>query len=432
VDDRADLLARIETLEGQVASLLTALGERTPAPRVGAAPSSPATSAAPALDDADAKPVSRRGMIAAAAGIAAGTAVTSVVTAQPAAAVAFELGSVSNVAVQPTGLAVNTSGYGLGCTDKGLNALPQDGSGTVFGHTKSIDFRAGVFGYAEGINGEVGVLGISDGNRAVEAWSVSPGVEPAVFALAGGGFGDTEGTAIEGQGLIGLRTWSGADGTGVLAVTGGIDSRPARNTRTAVDAQGRGTNSVGVRAMGGRAPLLLVPQGAVPSSRSDAHSLGEVVADSTGALWACIAAGTPGTWRKLAGPGAAGALHVLDSPIRCYDSRAGQAPLSVTKGKLNTGVERDVDLKVGGTGASGAVAALCNLTVTGTSAGGFLKAFKKGAALPAASAINWDHANSNVANSVTVACNAAGIITLRCGGTGASTDFIVDVVGLYR
>jgi hypothetical protein len=439
VEDRAQLVERVAALESQVAALLALVddqrrrldaGERPPR----AAPPQPPV---PAPGDdvggagGEVEPVSRRGMIAAAAGIVAGTAVTSVVTATPAAAADLVLGSVSNVAVSPTGLAVNTTGYGIGCTDKGLNALPTSGSGTMFGHTKSADFRAGVFGYAEGANGELGVLGISDTNRAVEAWSVSPGVEPAVFALAGGGFGSTEGTALEGQGLIGLRTWSGPDGTGVLAVTGGSDSRPTRNAKTAVDAQGRGGDSVGVRAMGGRAPLLLLPQGAAPPSRGDAHALGELVVDSTGALWACIAAGSPGTWRKLAGPGTAGALRVLDSPIRTYDSRPGSGPPGVPKGKLLADQQRDIDLKVASAVPAGATAALLNLTVTGTSSGGFLRAFKRGAAAPAASAINWDHAGAAIANNATVACDANARITIRCGGSGASTDFIIDVVGYY-
>jgi hypothetical protein len=123
---------------------------------------------------------------------------------------------------------------------------------------------------------------------------------------------------------------------------------------------------------------------------------------------------------------------VLPSAVRAYDSRAGQVPTGVVKGQLLAGQERTVDLRVGGGVPAGATAALLNLTVTNTSAAGFLKLFKPGAAVPSASAINWYAASSNLANNATAAVSATAGITVRCGGSGASTDVIIDVVGYYR
>jgi hypothetical protein len=188
---------------------------------------------------------------------------------------------------------------------------------------------------------------------------------------------------------------------------------------------------VGVRAMGGRAPLLLAPQGPAPATRSDAHVVGELVEDSAGALWLCTGAGSPGTWRKLAGPTTAGSLHLLAAPVRAYDSRAGFPPAGVTKGQLAAGAQRTVDLKVGGGVPAGATGALVNLTVTNTSPGGFLVAFRNGSPLPASSSINWDHAGATVANNATVAVDSAARITVACGGAGAVADFIVDVLAYY-
>ena len=48
---------------------------------------------------------------------------------------------------------------------------------------------------------------------------------------------------------------------------------------------------------------------------------GEVVHDTNGDMWVCVAAGSPGTWRKIAGPSASGAFHVLELAVRAYDSR---------------------------------------------------------------------------------------------------------------
>ena len=79
-----------------------------------------------------------------------------------------------------------------------------------------------------------------------------------------------------------------------------------------------------------RAPLWLVPR-ADPNDDTIEHQVGEVVVDADGHFWACVAAGTPGTWIDLAAP-------LVDTtelqpqyfpidPIRCYDSReAAYAP----------------------------------------------------------------------------------------------------------
>lgn len=76
--------------------------------------------------------------------------------------------------------------------------------------------------------------------------------------------------------------------------------------------------------MGGVAEVRLRPCGAAPITLTNAHQVGELYEDETGVLWTCVAAGTPGTWREIAGPASAGAFHAI-APQRVYDSRPDRA-----------------------------------------------------------------------------------------------------------
>lgn len=193
-------------------------------------------------------------------------------------------------------------------------------------------------------------------------------------------------------------------------------------------AQGAGK---GLYAAGTIANLELGADGAAPAARVEPHVVGDVVFDGGHQLWLCVASGSPGTWRLLARAGSVTALTLHDAPKRAYDSRPSDPPLTVAKGKLNAGQSRDVDLKVASGVPAQATAALLNVTCTGTSTGGFLQIYKTGAPTPASSSINWDHVGTNVANSITVALDSEQRCTVRCGGTNAATDVIIDVVGYY-
>jgi hypothetical protein len=122
-------------------------------------------------------------------------------------------------------------------------------------------------------------------------------------------------------------------------------------------------------------------------------------------------------------------LNLLDAPIRVYDSRPGEPPATGVKARLAGGT-RAIDMTYGGAVPVGARAALINLTVTATSAIGFLAAFKGGIAYPGTSSINWDHVNEIVAVTPVTAVSTSGIMNVYCL-PGASTDFIVDVLGFY-
>jgi hypothetical protein len=202
---------------------------------------------------------------------------------------------------------------------------------------------------------------------------------------------------------------------------------------------GAGTTSYGVRAYGGRAPLLLMPAGVAAPARTDAHTPGELVEDASGDLWLCVVAGTPGTWRKLAGATTAGAFHAI-APVRVYDSRLGGVP---SPGRLNNLESRVVSIKDSRNEATGdvvtadvvpagATAIVCNLTVTDTTGnGGFLSVVPGDVVAPSGSSINWFGAGQNLANGLTATVAADRTVRVFAGG-GSSTHFIIDVSGYYR
>jgi hypothetical protein len=109
---------------------------------------------------------------------------------------------------------------------------------------------------------------------------------------------------------------------------------------------------------------------------------------------------------------------LLPAPLRAYDSRSHDGPLS-------SGSTRVVSLA--GQLPTGAVGAIVNLTVTHTVLTGFLKAYAAGSAAPSTSAINWYATGQTVANQATVGVSSARSIAVTAGGHSA--DFIVDVVG---
>jgi hypothetical protein len=127
-----------------------------------------------------------------------------------------------------------------------------------------------------------------------------------------------------------------------------------------------------------------------------------------------------------------------------FDSRTGQANQAPNvQGALSftvappSAASRDVscqkDAVSGATVVpSTATALLLNLTATGTVGGGALSVYAHGSPQPATSSINWSSGGLTIANAVTSKCDASQHIDVAIvAGTGASTNFIVDVVGFY-
>lgn len=180
----------------------------------------------------------------------------------------------------------------------------------------------------------------------------------------------------------------------------------------------------------GRAHLTLHTTGKPPMEDDQPQLSGSIVADENQDVWYAVSSGTDADFRKMTGPDVAGSLHVLDSPVRVYDSRPGEGPDVGAQTKISNGEERVVGMGVWwGAGAPARTrAVLVNLTVTQTSAAGWIAAFKNGVAWGGASNLNWSAANQTMANMAVVNVDTARRITVRAAG---SAHVIVDVVGYY-
>ena len=202
---------------------------------------------------------------------------------------------------------------------------------------------------------------------------------------------------------------------------------------------GVGAAAVGLRARGERAALALDPRGAAPATRTTvAYVKGDVVEDDGGNLWLCVADGTPGTWRKLAGPTAAGAFHAI-TPHRVYDSRV---PVP-SPGALGAGGSKTISIKDGRditTGnvdlpdliPAGATAITANVTVVSTVNAGFLAVNPGGVTTVSAATVNWFASGQILNNGVNITINANREVTVVAGGgTGSQTDFVIDATGYY-
>ena len=143
---------------------------------------------------------------------------------------------------------------------------------------------------------------------------------------------------------------------------------------------------------------------------------------------------------------AALALRLLNTPVRVYDSRVGQAPEGTDNvtGAGDTRLAKDETRRIDVSYVLGdeanptgidttSAGVLLNLTAVNTiGASGYLKVWAFSGTEPSVSALNWDHQSAVIANSVTTR-HVDGWIMLKCGGaTGCSTNVIIDVLGFYE
>jgi len=126
--------------------------------------------------------------------------------------------------------------------------------------------------------------------------------------------------------------------------------------------------------------------------------------------------------------------HLLPSPLRAYDSRTADGPLSPNQ-------TRTINLQTGKDGAqaiqvavpAGATGAIVTLTVTDTTVGvggpgGFLTLYSADLATPpSTSTINWTGAGQNLATTTQVAVSANGSVKVTDGAN--NTNFVIDVIG---
>ena len=137
--------------------------------------------------------------------------------------------------------------------------------------------------------------------------------------------------------------------------------------------------------------------------------------------------GTDGKWRKLAGPDTAGALHLLASPKRVYDSRPGEPPAIDPKSPLTPNVARTIDPKANSSGVPAqARGVLVTLTVPSLAAGGFATVWPSGA-WPGTSNINFGP-NQTIATTTVVGLGPGATFLVQ---SNVATNVLIDIVGYY-
>lgn len=126
----------------------------------------------------------------------------------------------------------------------------------------------------------------------------------------------------------------------------------------------------------------------------------------------------------------AGAAFYTVTPCRILDTRGAAGPWGAPS--LAGGAERTVTL-AGRCGIpSTATGIAANLTVTGSSAGGFLTVHAAGSPLPLASAINFRPTQTR-ANNAILSLGSSGDVSIYCGsGAGGHVNAILDVTGYFQ
>lgn len=366
---------RIAELEAQVAALTARLDAATPS-------GVEAGSEVEVIDEAEPQRGSRRNILKLAAGAAVGgTAAALATTSGKVAAVdgdPIEIGA--STTQGNSGRTVTVLEYvnpaqplAFGLTSLGNVFLVRD-TGSAFPIlANSSTYPASVAGYAYGVM-DVGVYGRS---------------------------GNPDGYGVVAQG-----------------VNNGLGSPPV----------------TGLLARGTRANMQFEAESTAPRSRSDVHTVGEVIADNNGDLWFCVASGTPGTWKKLSGPATAGAFHAI-GPYRVYDSRRPSGG-----GRYEGSANRTVSIKDGrdvATGEvdnadvvpAGATAIAANVAVIQPGTSGFLSVNPGGDAEVAASSVNYS-AGENTSNAGIYPVNSDLEVQVIFG-PGGGGHVAIDVTGYW-
>ena len=232
-----------------------------------------------------------------------------------------------------------------------------------------------------------------------------------------------QGSAVEGRATSGAGVWGyGSTGTGVRAVT--------TLGRALLATAGDG---VGIESQSDQVQLRLSPSAGrgAPTSDSFAHKVGDLVRDDAGDLWYCTVAGTPGTWRKVSGPSASGAVHLLAAPVRIFDSRPGTLPSVGNKTAFDGGEVRTLDCRVNGSGVpSGAVGVILTCMVVNAVAGsGNFTVWASSKPKPAANTMVWGGTSGRAS---TLALSAVGTSATINVSSSIACDIVVDVVGYFR
>jgi hypothetical protein len=401
----AALVARMDRLEAENAELRSRLDGVAPPPN-------PAPSATVDTNGSRRSAGRRHALRAglAVAGAAAGAVLLEPRTAAAANGGAVILGTYNNGASQPTGIVASGfpgNVWGFGVAD---STVSDYGNSPAIGAGASGVFQTGLKAIAGDQDGFVAVRAEAHGSSTGMQCSSDDGRAATIVSGTGRAL-----DVASGNGSSTAQFTNSSTGSALVAVS---------DSSLYVGAHG---GSVGYHAhldtFGRQAPTL----------DATSHSIGHLVRESNGNLWWCVAAGTPGTWRKLSGPSTAGQLHLLNAPVRAYDSRAGTFPSGGSKTPLPANTARTIDLKNGSTGVpADATGVLVTILLVNLASGpGNFTIWANGVGRPSGNTMVFANtAASNRASSLAVTkVDASGQCQVY---SSLKTDLTVDVVGYYR
>ena len=350
---------------------------------------------------------------------------------------------VVGLATNGNGVVGQSSGSFVSGEGNGVKGVSVGGYG-VFGSSSQSSALAG----SSTATNLPAILGLSAGNNTGVLGYSGPGLPPSSPPTLTGVYGVSAGVGVEGESTAGTgvlgKSSSGvgldgdsASGVGVVgrSTTGtavlayiGTAPRPTAPTGTAVFGAGD-LGGYDLYAGGsGRLGLVQGPDVGSPGSPF-VSAVGVLFVDAAADLWVCVVGGTPGQFRKLAGPATAGSLHPI-VPARVYDSRIAGGPLAVSG-------MRTISIATATSGGTvvpaDATAVAYNLTVAATVGAGWLGVVPAGATFGGTSSINWFGPGQTLANGGVVKLGGDRQCDIWIGGRAASsTQFIVDITGYYR
>lgn len=375
----------------------------TPGGTTAAAVEGASPSAAPLAEPAGRRPIDRRRLLLGGATAAAATAAAALGAATPAAADdgdSIVLGT-ENTSSNMTTITAPLDGFPV------INVVNEGTGAALQGSNTSTTIPA-----IRGIStGSAGVYGESASNEGVLGTSASG---TGVYGQSTSGAG-VDGRSINSAGVFGLSS-NDFGVAGVSSTSAGV----------------RGGGATGLLGVGTKANLSIPAWlgRAAPTSDAIEHAAGDVVTDVGGNVWLCVAGGTPGTWRKVAGPGTAGSLHLLAVPVRAYDSRPGTSPAVGPKTKLSGNTSRSLSVRANSTGvpAEATAVSVTLLLVNASTSGGNLTLWAGNASRPSANAMVWGGTAGRFASTAITRISPTGTVFVAAS---APTDLVLDIVGYY-
>jgi hypothetical protein len=182
---------------------------------------------------------------------------------------------------------------------------------------------------------------------------------------------------------------------------------------------------------GGNGRIGLQSHLATGTPSSGSYDLGDIIRNSAGDVYICTvkgAAPSVAKFQKIAGPAAAGAIHLLPTPVRTFDSRASQSAPG-PKGFLSNGWEAAWSLA--GIVPAGSTAAIISMQVFQTSTDGFLTAYEDGTANPGTINCFWSP-GMQISSTTFVRLNSALSYRVRAAFSGGQSNCAIDLLGYIR